>query len=154
MVSHIIPKILSQNILSVLLHLFYAATFTYFLNIHDEDWHSICDTAIMLVIVCNQCLSPLMLWVRISITAGRTTLCDKVYQWLGTGRWFSSGPLVSSTNENDRHNINEILLKVHKTNQIHLWHVWSFFMHLLIFFLLILGIVLDSTLHRTRKKYL
>jgi len=29
-----------------------------------------------------------------------TTLCDKVCQWLETGRWFSPGILVSSTNKN------------------------------------------------------
>jgi hypothetical protein len=28
------------------------------------------------------------------------------------GQWFSSGPLVSSTNKTDRHDITEILLKV------------------------------------------
>jgi hypothetical protein len=39
--------------------------------------------------LCNQCLSPLMLWVRISIRARCTTLCEKVCQWLATGRWFS-----------------------------------------------------------------
>jgi hypothetical protein len=42
--------------------------------------------------LCNQCLSPLMLWVRISIRARCTTLCDKVCQWLATDQWFSSGP--------------------------------------------------------------
>ena len=62
--------------------------------------------------LCNQCLSPLMLWVRISIRARCTTLCDKVCQWLATGRWFSSGLLVYSTYKTDRHNITEILLKV------------------------------------------
>jgi hypothetical protein len=31
---------------------------------------------------------------------------------LATGRWFSPCPLVSSTNETDRHDIAEILLKV------------------------------------------
>ena len=46
---------------------------------------------------CNQCLSPLMLWVRISIRARCTTLCDKVCQWLATDRWFSLRPAVSST---------------------------------------------------------
>ena len=46
-----------------------------------------------------------MLWVRISIRARCTTLCDKVCQWLVTGRWFSPGPPVSSTNKT------EILLK-------------------------------------------
>jgi hypothetical protein len=32
-----------------------------------------------------------MLWVRISIRTRCTTLCDKVCQWLATGRWFSPG---------------------------------------------------------------
>ena len=62
--------------------------------------------------LCNQCLSSLMLWVRISIRARCTTLCDKVCQWLRTGRWFSLGPPVSFTNKTDRHDIAEMLLKV------------------------------------------
>ena len=57
-------------------------------------------------------LSPLMLWVRIRIKARCTTLCDQVCQWLATGRWFSPGPPVSSINKTDRHDMNEILLKV------------------------------------------
>jgi hypothetical protein len=56
--------------------------------------------------LCNQCLSPLVLWVQIWIRARCTTLCDKVCQWLATGRWFSS------PNKTDRHNITEILLKM------------------------------------------
>jgi hypothetical protein len=60
----------------------------------------------------NQCLSPLLLWVRISIGARCTKLCDKVCQWLVAGRWFSPGTPVFSTNKTDRHDINEILLKV------------------------------------------
>ena len=43
--------------------------------------------------------SPLMLRVRISIRARCTTWCDKVCQWLATGRWFSPSPPVSSTNK-------------------------------------------------------
>jgi hypothetical protein len=39
-------------------------------------------------------------------------LCDKVCQWLATGRWFSPGTTVSSTNKIDRHDITEILLTV------------------------------------------
>ena len=62
--------------------------------------------------LCNQCLSPLKLWVRISIRARCTTLCDKVCQWLATGRRFSLGIPVSSTNKTDRHHIIEILLTV------------------------------------------
>jgi len=41
-----------------------------------------------------------------------TTLCDKVCQWLATGRWFSLATPVSSTNETDNHDITEILLTV------------------------------------------
>ena len=41
-----------------------------------------------------------------------TTLCVKVCLWLATGRWFSLGALVSSTNKTDCHDITEILLKV------------------------------------------
>ena len=52
-----------------------------------------------------------MLWVRISIRTRCTILCDKVCQWLATGRWFSPGPPVSSTNKTDRHDKAEILLK-------------------------------------------
>jgi len=62
--------------------------------------------------LCNRCLSPLVLWVRLPLRARCTTLCDKVCQWLATGRWFSPCPLVCSTNKTDRHDITEILLKV------------------------------------------
>jgi hypothetical protein len=55
--------------------------------------------------LCNQCLSPLTVWVRIPLRQGvlDITLCDKVCQWLTTGRWFSLGTPVSSTNKTDRH---------------------------------------------------
>ena len=64
--------------------------------------------------LCNQCLLPLRLWVRILLRRGilNTTLCDKVCQWLATGWWFSPGTSVSSTNKTDSHDITEILLKV------------------------------------------
>jgi hypothetical protein len=38
--------------------------------------------------LCIQCLSPLMMWVRISIRARCTTLCDNVCWWLAIGWWF------------------------------------------------------------------
>jgi hypothetical protein len=41
-----------------------------------------------------------------------TTLCNKVCQWLATGRWFSPIIPVSNTNKTDSHDITEILLKV------------------------------------------
>ena len=61
--------------------------------------------------LCNQCLSPLMLWVRISIRARCTISLDKIWHWLATLRRFSHGP-VSSTNKTGRHDITEILWKV------------------------------------------
>jgi hypothetical protein len=65
----------------------------------------------------NQCLSPLVLWVRISIRARCTTLCDKAGQCLVTSRWFSPGPPVSSINKTDRYNIAESGVKHHLTNK-------------------------------------
>ena len=61
--------------------------------------------------LCNQCLSPLKLWVRTRSWRGvlNTTLCDKVCQWLATGQWFSTDPPVSSTNKTDCHDISGIL---------------------------------------------
>jgi len=64
---------------------------------------------------CNQCLSTLKLWVRTPFMARCVldlTLCDTVCQWIATGRRFSPGTPVSSTNKTDRHDIPEILLKV------------------------------------------
>ena len=64
--------------------------------------------------LCYQCLSPLTLWVRTPLRRGEldTTLCDKICQWLATGRWFSLCSPLSSTNKTDRDDIPEILLKV------------------------------------------
>ena len=61
--------------------------------------------------LCDRCLSPLMLRVRILIRTRCTTLCDKVCQWLATGWWFSPDTSVSSINKAD-HNMAEMLLKV------------------------------------------
>ena len=47
--------------------------------------------------LCNQCLSPLMSWVRITIRARRTSLCDKVCQRLATGLWFSPPIKLTAT---------------------------------------------------------
>ena len=76
--------------------------------------------------LCNQCLSPLMLWVRISIRARCTTLFDKACQWLVTGQWFFPGPPVSSINKTDRHDITELLLKV-ALNTIKQTNNWVYF---------------------------
>jgi hypothetical protein len=76
--------------------------------------------------LCNQCLSPLMLWVRILPRQGvlDTTLYDKVYVLLYyKSKWVQiwtnevlsvtcDRSVVFSTNKTDRHDITEILLKV------------------------------------------
>jgi hypothetical protein len=64
--------------------------------------------------LCNQCLSPLKLWVQTPFRQGvlDTTLCDKICQLLATGQWFSLDTLVFYTNKTDHHDITEILLKV------------------------------------------
>jgi hypothetical protein len=68
--------------------------------------------------LCNRCLSAPQLWVRIPFMARctRYTLCDTICQWLTTGRWFSPGTPVSSTNKTGRHDIAEIFLKVALNN--------------------------------------
>ena len=50
--------------------------------------------------LCNHCLSPLTLWVRIPPRRGvlDTTLCYKVFQWLATGRRFSPDTLQDNWN--------------------------------------------------------
>jgi hypothetical protein len=47
--------------------------------------------------LCNQCLSPLTLWVQTLLKRGvlDTLLCDKDYQLLVAGRWISQGTPVS-----------------------------------------------------------
>jgi hypothetical protein len=73
--------------------------------------------------LCNQCLSPLTLLVLNLLRWGvlDTVLCDKVCQWLATGRWFSPGTPDSSTNKTYLHDITELLLKV-ALNTITLTH--------------------------------
>ena len=70
--------------------------------------------------LCNQCLSPLTLWVRTLLRRGvlNTTLCDKVCQWLAAGQCFSLGTPVSSTNKTDCHDITETLNTINPLAQI------------------------------------
>ena len=79
----------------------------------DDDYifHTIFITisgAIMAVII----------WTPIRRGVLDTALCDKDCQWLDTAlcdkdcQWLATGPTVSSTNNTDRHDITEILLKV------------------------------------------
>ena len=58
--------------------------------------------------LCNQCLSPLMLWVRMPFMARCTR-----YNIMCSSLSVTCGRLVvSSTNKTDRHEITDILLKV------------------------------------------
>jgi hypothetical protein len=43
--------------------------------------------------LCNQCISPITLWVWTPLRWGvlDTMLCDKICQWLAAGQWFSPG---------------------------------------------------------------
>ena len=61
--------------------------------------------------LCNKRLSPLTLWVWITIVqdVDDTTLCHKVWTWLGKGRWFSP---FSSTNKINRHDIPDMCLNM------------------------------------------
>ena len=54
----------------------------------------------------------LWVWIPLRWDVIDKTLCDKVYQWLVAGQWFSLGTPVSSTNKTDCHDITEIFLKV------------------------------------------
>ena len=65
--------------------------------------------------LCNQCLSPLTLWVGILFRRDvlDTILCDKVCQWLAAGRWYSPGTPVSFTNKADCHDKMEYCWKWH-----------------------------------------
>jgi hypothetical protein len=65
-----------------------------------EHWNMLC----LLIICMSYTIFQSNLWLH------KTT--DKVCQWLATGRWFSPGTPVSSTNKIDSHDIAEILLKV------------------------------------------
>jgi hypothetical protein len=109
--------------------------------------------------LCNQCLSPLTLWVQIQLRRGvlDTTLWDKVCQWLTVSRLFSPYTPVSSTNKTQRHDITDILLKVelntinlnpnsiwnvtnslpyhekmHQLYENNTMHIWYFFPNLLV----------------------
>ena len=75
--------------------------------------------------LCNQCLSPPPLWVRILPGPGvlDTTLCENLFQLLTAGLWFSLGTSVSSTNKTNRHNITEILLKVALTLTLYYYFI-------------------------------
>ena len=97
-----------------------------------------------------------MLWVQIS--ARCTTLCDKVCQWSVTGRWFSPGPPVSSTNKTDwdilergvKHNQTNkqillfCLICLEYKSDIYLFHVYNYHVwHIFTHFMIILCLLIE-----------
>ena len=73
---------------------------------HGRDYMVIGSTTTYAISAYHQCC-------KFELRSGEvyfdTTLCDKVCQWLAASWWFFT---VSFTNETDRHDITEILLKV------------------------------------------
>jgi hypothetical protein len=61
--------------------------------------------------LCNKCLSPITLWVRIPFRGGvlDTTLHDKACQWLAAGPWFLQVLPVSFSNKTDRNEEQRII---------------------------------------------
>ena len=94
--------------------LFFLETYMHLANIHFMPSWTWSSGSWIYDYLCNLCLSPLKLWVGIPLRRGilDKTLCDKVCQRLATGRWFSPGTPVSSTNKTDHQDIAQILLKV------------------------------------------
>jgi hypothetical protein len=101
--------------------------------------------------LCNQCLSPLTLWVWILPRARYTTLCDKVCQWLVTCRWFSSETPVSSINETYRHDITEILLSRRANQTTHTFSTIEYLMQ--IFYFNINHVCLDLWRSNKKRRY-
>jgi hypothetical protein len=85
--------------------------------------------------LCNQCLSPLMLWVWIVHRRGvlDTSLCDKSLSVTCNRSVVFSGTPVSSTNKTELHDIAEILLKVALNTLTHC-HFLFYFQYFYLFF--------------------
>jgi hypothetical protein len=149
---------------SVTLYSIYVISIIYTLKGLSWSWYSIYVISIIYTLkglswlwsygswiynyICNQCLSPLTLWVQILFRRSilDPTLCDKVCQWLVAGRWFSLDTLVSSTNKTDCYNITEILLKV-ALNTISHHHLFT--LNGKIFFFTVFLCLLNALVHRT-----
>jgi hypothetical protein len=83
-----------------------------FVGYTDTDWWLLFMSWYLLILFYDLLLKEqfsLRSISTISLTLFLVLQRDKVYQWLATGRWFSS---VSSTNKTYHHEITEILTKV------------------------------------------
>jgi hypothetical protein len=87
--------------------------------------------------LCNQCLSPLMLWIRISIRVRCTTYVIMFVSDL----WFSLGSLVSSTNDRQHDRFPAKLFSIAEVN------CWFIDIHLC------LGSILDVCHNKIYRSY-
>ena len=85
------------------------------MNSETESWLNV-ESKITLICLSSRWNAPVTVIIPFLTMVRRgvldTTLCDKVYQWLATGRWFFPGTPFFSINKTDCHDITEILLKV------------------------------------------
>ena len=88
--------------------------------------------------LCNQCPSPITFESRSWRGVFDTKLCDKVWQFLVTVWWFSTGTPISSTNKLTAtiYLVTEQLLKVVLSNiaslstkvNVYFFHYWAFYL--------------------------
>jgi len=82
-------------------------------NISESEKHSRCCDRVVVGFLTTYAISAYHHWCcEFESRSGRGLQHYVIKFVSATGRWFSPGPSVSSTNKNDRHDITEILLKV------------------------------------------
>ena len=104
--------------------MFYACTYRLILFGCDRDQMVlVVGFTTTYICICNQCLSPLLLWVWIPLRGGvfNTTLCDKVCQWLVVGQWFSPPIKLTAMHIWYNWNIVESDIKHHNSNPLTLF---------------------------------
>ena len=109
--ASVLKRMWVTNCCMFLKPIYYKSYFTFLLLFHHPNMYvfytmsgpsyGIWITTTFLYL-CNPCLSPLKLWVRIPLMPRCTRyniMWDNVCQWLAVGQWFSPGTTVSSTNK-------------------------------------------------------
>ena len=114
---------------TVFKHLFFKGTLIELISditylIHFVVWSrwNVCVSYVPHSVIRSSFREILIRYIYVKLVCGHQYMCnlclslkldsDKVCQWLGTGRWFSSTTPVSSINKTDRHDLTEILFKV------------------------------------------
>ena len=126
-----VRRLLSTPFSNNLISVHYACLYTSILLGPSSPWsYGSC----IYIYLWNQCLSPLMLKVRIPLRRGLldTTLCDKVCQWLATGRWFlrvfwSPPPIKSGVKYHNPPSIRLVVLYIYNYILLYLYFCLCFF---------------------------